>query len=71
MTPPSFHVVNNCFCFMDLIPDKTKVLSGAWLAHFEGFLHWGPPEWRLNGEREKPVEQYVRGEIESQAKSTA
>jgi len=56
---------------MDLIPDKTKVLSGAWLAHFEGFLHWGPPEWRLNGEREKPVEQYVRGEIESQAKSTA
>jgi len=29
-------------------PDRTEAVpSGARLAQFEGFLHGGPPEWRL------------------------
>jgi hypothetical protein len=28
-------------------------MSGARLAHFEGFLHEVPPEWRLKGGRKK------------------
>jgi hypothetical protein len=29
-------------------PNRTNsVLSGAGLAHFEGFFHEAPPEWRL------------------------
>jgi hypothetical protein len=52
-------------------PDRTETAqSGAGLAHFEGFLHEEPPEWRLNGGREKPVDQYVRDKTESQAQST-
>jgi hypothetical protein len=31
----------------------------------------GISEWRLNGEREKPVEKYERNGTESQAKSAA
>jgi len=28
-------------------PNRTLILSGAWLAHFERFFQWEPPGWRL------------------------
>jgi hypothetical protein len=40
------------------LPDRTETApSGARLAHFGGFLHGGPPEWRLKVEEETTLSE--------------
>jgi len=50
-----------------MTPNRTSVLSGARLAHFERFLHEAPPRWRLRGEKIFVYEAIF--ETESQEKS--